>query len=129
MNQENNPSTSRSTLRGEFSGSDSKSSGRGGFFEQVYDLVKQIPVGKVTTYGEIARALGTKDARRIGHALHKNPYEGIVPCHRVVTKLGRLAPNFAFDGEAEQRKRLLAEGVVFIDETHVSLQSCMFSFA
>lgn len=99
-----------------------------GFFERVYDLVKEVPVGKVTTYGEIARALGTKDARRVGHALHSNPYEGIVPCHRVVAKNGKLAPNFAFDGEAEQRKRLLAEGVIFIDKTHVSLDKCGYLF-
>lgn len=99
-----------------------------GFFERVYELVKKIPAGRVTTYGEIARVLGTRDARRIGHALHRNPYEGIVPCHRVVAKNGKLAPNFAFDGEAEQRKRLLAEGVIFVDETHVSLDACGYLF-
>ena len=103
-------------------------SGKGGFFEQVYDVVKKIPVGKVTTYGEIARVLGTKDARRVGHALHSNPYEGMVPCHRVVSKLGKLAPNFAFDGETEQRSRLLAEGVVFVDASTVNMHRCSFVF-
>ncbi len=100
-----------------------------GFFERVYELVKKIPIGKVTTYGEIARTLGTKDARRVGHALHSNPHQGTVPCHRVVSKLGKLAANFAFDGEAEQRKRLLAEGVVFIDEMSVDMSRCLFLFA
>lgn len=98
------------------------------FFEKVYVLVRQIPQGKVTTYGEIARALGTRDARKVGWALHSNPYEGDVPCHRVVAKDGRLAPNFAFDGEEEQRRRLEAEGVEFLDETHVDLTRHFWSF-
>ena len=80
------------------------------FFKQVYKVVRKIPKGKVTTYGEIARAIGTKDARKVGFALHANRDES-TPCHRVVNKEGRLAPNFAFDGEAEQKRRLLAEGV------------------
>ena len=103
--------------------SPSTDSGQAGFFERVYTLVKQVPAGKVTTYGEIARALGTNDARRVGRALHANPYEGVVPCHRVVAKNGRLAPNFAFDGAGEQRKRLMAEGVTFADEMHVDMHS------
>lgn len=102
------------------------------FFEQVYRVVRQVPPGKVTTYGEIARILGTIDARRVGQALHANPYEGEVPCHRVVNKDGRLAPNFAFsargrsalggDGWREQRRRLLVEGVTFRDATHADLK-------
>ncbi|MBI2066090.1 MGMT family protein [Candidatus Woesebacteria bacterium] len=89
------------------------------FFDEVYRLVKQVPKGKVTTYGEIARALGTKDARKIGwalHALRQAQGKPRVPCHRVVSKDGRLAPNFAFDGEKEQRRRLLVEGIGFIGE-------------
>lgn len=99
-----------------------------GFFEKVYRLVRKIPSGKVTTYGEIARALGSKDARRVGYALHANK-DSQTPCHRVVDKNGRLAPNFggpfAFSGRAgsgfardgwkEQRRRLEAEGVEFKD--------------
>lgn len=72
------------------------------------------------TYGQIAEILGTKDARRVGWALHANS-DPETPCHRVVARDGRLAPNFAFDGEAEQRKRLMVEGITFIDEKHVDL--------
>jgi methylated-DNA-protein-cysteine methyltransferase related protein len=90
-------------------------------FEEIYDLVRTIPTGKVVTYGEVARALGIKDVRKVGWALHKNPYEGDVPCHRVVNKEGRLAPNFAFNGSEEQRRRLEAEGVGFVDEMHVEI--------
>lgn len=96
------------------------------FFKKVYRQVKKIPRGKVTTYGEIARALGTRDARKIGWALHRNP-DDEVPCHRVVNKDGRLAPNFAFNGPEEQRRRLEEEGVGFIDDNQVDIESCLWS--
>lgn len=98
------------------------------FFEQVYDQVRKIPVGSVTTYGEIAQSLGTKDARKIGWALHANPHQGEVPCHRVVNKLGGLAPNFAFDGPAEQRARLKLEDVPFRDSDHVDLTKSLYLY-
>lgn len=85
------------------------------FFDKVYKVVKKIPSGKVLTYGQIAEILHTKDARKVGWALHANR-DLETPCHRVVSKDGRLAPNFAFDGEREQKRRLLAEGVGFIGE-------------
>jgi methylated-DNA-protein-cysteine methyltransferase-like protein len=99
------------------------------FFVDVYKIVKKIPPGKVTTYGEIARALGTRDARKVGWAMHANRDPG-VPCHRVVDRTGRLAPNFAFDGAEEQRRRLAEEGVTFKkDEMHVNLNTHLFTFS
>ena len=86
------------------------------FFESVYKVVRKIPRGKVATYGQIAEILGTSDSRKVGWALHANK-DPNTPCHRVVTKEGRLAPNFAFDGEKEQRRRLEAEGVSFAGKT------------
>lgn len=80
---------------------------------KVYQIVRQIPAGMVATYGQIADILGNpKMSRQVGWALHANKSPQ-VPCHRVVNRQGRLAPNFAFDGEAEQRRRLEAEGVTF----------------
>lgn len=90
------------------------------FFAKVYKEVKRVPPGFVTTYGDIAKALNTKDSRKVGWALHANKDINI-PCHRVVDKTGRLAPNFAFDGAKEQRRRLLSEDVTFKDEMHVDL--------
>ena len=90
------------------------------FFQRVYAAVKKIPEGKVMTYGQIADILGTKDARRVGHALHANR-DSQVPCHRVVNKDGRLAPGYAFGGAGEQKARLLSEGVEFRDELHVKM--------
>ena len=94
------------------------------FFDQVYDVVKKIPEGKVMTYGQIADIIGTKDARRVGHALHANR-DLDVPCHRVVAKNGRLAPGYAFGGAGEQKARLLAEGVDFMDDNHVDTRFIM----
>lgn len=93
------------------------------FFERVYEIVRKIPEGKVMTYGQVADAIGTKDARRVGHALHSNRDKD-TPCHRVVNKDGRVAPSYAFGGYHEQRNRLLAEGVKFLDELHVDLSKC-----
>lgn len=101
---------------------------RNRLYEQVYELVKEIPKGKVTTYGEIARVLELRDVRRVGWALHQNPYEGIVPCHRVVNKEGRLAPHFAFGGSEVQYKLLETEGVVFVDEKYVNMEECFYRY-
>lgn len=98
------------------------------FFNQVYELTRQIPVGFVTTYGEIGRALGTKDARRIGHALHANPDGNLTPCHRVVNKDGKLSESFAFGGSLEQYGKLKEEGVTFLDRTHVDLTRHLYRF-
>jgi methylated-DNA-protein-cysteine methyltransferase-like protein len=97
---------------------------KGNFFERVYDQVRKIPEGKVMTYGQIASRIGTRDARRVGHALHANKEGSGVPCHRVVNKDGKLAPGFVFGGPDEQKMRLLAEGVEFLDEIRVDLDKC-----
>lgn len=90
-------------------------------FAQVYKIVGKIPEGKVMTYGQIAEILGTRDARKIGWALHGNK-DPKVPCHRVVNRNGGVATNYAFGGGwGEQRSRLLAEGVSFRDDKHVDL--------
>ncbi len=85
---------------------------RVGFFQKVYGIVKSIPMGEVMTYGQVARILGTRDARRVGQALHANKDKN-VPCHRVIFANGSLAPNYAFGGAEEQKKKLLEEGVRF----------------
>jgi methylated-DNA-protein-cysteine methyltransferase related protein len=86
-----------------------------GLFEDVYKVVKTIPEGAVMTYGQVAAAVGTRDARRVGQALHANRDKN-VPCHRVVFADGHLAPGYAFGGAQEQKRRLLEEGVEFSGE-------------
>lgn len=84
------------------------------FFETVYKIVSEIPTGKVISYGGVARLAGNpRMARQVGWALHVNPYQGVVPCHRVVMKDGSLSKGFAFGGEEVQRALLEKEGVVF----------------
>lgn len=89
-------------------------------WEKIYNFVKTIPAGKVATYGQVAKALGIKDTRKIGWALHANKSSD-VPCHRVVNKEGHLAKNFAFNGIEEQQRRLEAEGIIFEKDGCVDL--------
>ncbi len=97
------------------------------FFRQVYELVRQIPAGKVSTYGSIAKILGSRDARKVGWALHANSDNTRVPCHRVVKKDGRVSNGFAFGGSGAQRQLLEAEGVVF-ENGKVRLEDHLYVF-
>ncbi|MEG1706176.1 MAG: MGMT family protein [Clostridia bacterium] len=86
------------------------------FFENVYEVVKLIPKGKVATYGQIARKIGNpRMSRQVGWALHANPQPFIIPCHRVVNRFGSLSCAFAFNGIEEQQRLLEAEGVIVKD--------------
>lgn len=99
----------------------------GAFNESVYELVRQIPRGRVATYGQVARMVGApRNARFVGYALHVNPEPGVIPCHRVVFKDGRLAPGFAFGGPDAQRELLEAEGIVFLDNGRVDMSQCQW---
>ncbi len=95
------------------------------FFEKVWQETSKIPAGKVATYSQIARILGTRDSRWIGHALHANK-DRRVPCHRVVFADGSLAPGYAFGGAEEQKSKLQSEGVKFVGE-RVDLKKCRWS--
>ncbi|MBR3316789.1 MAG: MGMT family protein [Atopobiaceae bacterium] len=95
----------------------------GTFNESVYEVVRQIPAGRVATYGQVARMVGRpRNARFVGFALHVNPEPGVIPCHRVVFKDGSLASGFAFGGEGAQRSLLEAEGVGFLPDGRVDMQ-------
>ena len=86
------------------------------FFDRVYAYVRTVPCGKVVTYGQVAAAIGApRCARQVGWALHVNPEPGVIPCHRVVNREGRLAPAFAFGGEEVQARLLEEEGVIVTD--------------
>ncbi len=90
------------------------------FCESLYRLVRQIPRGKVTTYGQLALLLGRpKAARVVGGALHRAPQD--VPCHRVVNRTGQTAPVFFRDGKDLQRMLLEEEGVEFLPDGRADL--------
>ena len=91
-------------------------------FEKIYNVVKQIPYGKVASYGQVAALAGNKRwARVVGYALHVNPDPDNIPCFRVVTKEGFPSKAFAFGGENEQISLLKNEGVSFVDG-HVDME-------
>ena len=79
------------------------------FADKVYKAVKKIPKGKVSTYKNVAEALGCKAYRAVGNALNKNPYAPIVPCHRIVCSDGSIG-GFA-RGVKEKIRLLEKEGI------------------
>lgn len=100
----------------------------GEFAERVFGVVRRIPAGKVSTYGQVARLIGApRSARYVGYALRANPAPGTeaasIPCHRVVFKDGRMASGFAFGDEDVQRDLLASEGVTFDDEGRVLMDA------
>lgn len=98
-----------------------------GFFDRVYNIVKEIPKGKVATYGQIAKLLGApKFSQIVGFALHANPDNSTIPCHRVVNRFGELSNSFAFGGKAEQQKLLVQEGVEFTKQGNVDMKKCQW---
>lgn len=89
-------------------------------FERIYEVVKQIPRGKVASYGTVAMLAGSpRWSRVVGYALHVNPDPETIPCYRVVTKSGELSKAFAFGGINRQRELLEADGVEFDDDGRV----------
>ncbi len=81
-------------------------------FDKIYEIVKQIPEGKVATYGQIALLAGNpRWARVVGYALHVNPDPENIKCHRVVNRNGEVSKAFAFGGENMQILLLREEGI------------------
>ena len=83
------------------------------FDERCYQLLKLIPEGKVTTYGEIAKALNTKAWRAVGSAMAKNKNLFVVPCHRVVRSDGSIG-QYAL-GSDKKANLLMEEGVEIVN--------------
>jgi methylated-DNA-protein-cysteine methyltransferase related protein len=87
------------------------------FTDDVYEIVKQIPPGKVATYGDVAEMAGSpKAVRAVGNAMKRNVDPSIIPCHRVVGSDGSMH-GYAFgEGVSTKRELLTKEGVVFAGE-------------
>jgi methylated-DNA-protein-cysteine methyltransferase-like protein len=95
--------------------------------DRVYALVARIPYGRVTTYGSIAKAVGSvRGARMVGWLMHAVPPELDLPCHRVVNRYGYLSGGWHFGHPDIMRDRLLAEDVPFEDEYQVDLKRCLW---
>lgn len=92
------------------------------FFDRVYEVVAQIPYGKVTTYGAIAEFCGTKaSARTVGWALNGAKDSGL-PCHRVVNRFGALTGKVHFGSPDIMEDLLKSEGVEFDSEGCVVME-------
>ncbi len=98
--------------------------------EKVYVLCKKIPKGKVTTYGELGKALNTKAYQAIGQALRKNPHAPQVPCHRVVSSTGHL---HGFKGKKDastlkEKRTLLEKEGILCEKNKINLKKYLFQF-
>ena len=100
-----------------------KTSENDNFFERVYEIVRQIPEGKVTSYGAIAKALGTaRSARMVGWAMNASHTIDDVPAHRVVNRKGLLSGKHHFDGTNLMQQLLENEGVEVVDNQIVDFE-------
>ena len=92
------------------------------FFDRVWVVVADIPLGKVTTYGHIAEYLGSKSAARtVGWALNAAAGHGL-PCHRVVNRYGGLSGQAKFGGPHIMEDMLRSEGIEFVNECVVDIE-------
>ncbi|MGN1399350.1 MAG: MGMT family protein [Erysipelotrichaceae bacterium] len=84
--------------------------------DEVFQYLKNIPQGKVVTYGQIASDLGNKKlARIVGNIIHGNSDPYLYPCYKVVNRNGQLAQKYAFGGIEKQKELLQKEGIVVTD--------------
>jgi methylated-DNA-protein-cysteine methyltransferase-like protein len=93
------------------------------FFERVYEVARQIPYGKVTSYGAIAKVLGAaRSARMVGWAMNASHDLEDVPAHRVVNRNGLLTGKHHFDGTNLMQQLLESEGIVVIDNQIIDFE-------
>ena len=93
------------------------------FFERVYAVARQIPFGKVTSYGAIAKVLGAaRSARMVGWAMNASHNIGDVPAHRVVNRKGLLTGKHHFDGTNLMQQLLESEGIEVIDNQIIDFE-------
>ncbi|WP_439553654.1 MGMT family protein [Flavobacterium macrobrachii] len=100
-----------------------KTSENDNFFERVYEVVRQIPEGKVTSYGAIAKALGAaRSARMVGWAMNASHNIEDVPAHRVVNRNGLLSGKHHFEGTNLMQQLLENEGIEIVDNQIVDFE-------
>lgn len=97
----------------------------GSLYQQIYATVRQIPPGRVSSYGRIAKIVGTT-ARTVGFAMAALPNGSDVPWQRVVNHQGKISRRSDGDGDTLQRDLLELEGVLFISVDQVDLKTCLW---
>lgn len=93
------------------------------YWEDVYEITRSIPVGRVSTYGSIADYLALGSARMVGWALnHCHTTEEYVPAHRVVNRVGELSGRHMFESPTKMAEELIAEGVDVVNDKVVNFK-------
>lgn len=94
------------------------------FYIRVYEVVRQIPYGKVCTYGDIAAHLGVKSSSRlVGYAMNNiHAYDTSLPAHRVVNRLGMLSGKFHFETPTLMQQLLENEGIIIKNDTIIDFE-------
>ena len=95
------------------------------FYARVFDVVRLIPEGKVTTYGHIARCLGSgKSSRLVGYAMNlSHAHDPLIPAHRVVNRKGLLTGKMHFKNAGEMQRLLEKEGIQIMDDQIVNFKN------
>ena len=95
--------------------------------KKIYKKLTEVPKGQITTYGELAKAVGLKNGQRaVGRIMNKNPFPVIIPCHRVVMSSGKVG-GYAY-GEHIKMKMLQDEGVRIEDGKISDFQKTVYRF-
>ncbi len=95
--------------------------------QKIYKKLLEVPKGQITTYGELAKAVGLKNGQRVvGKIMNKNPYPVIIPCHRVVMSTGKIG-GYAF-GENIKIKLLNDEGIQIKNGKIMDLENRVYRF-
>jgi len=95
--------------------------------QKIFKKLLEVPKGQITTYGELAKAVGLKNGQRaVGKIMNKNPYPVIIPCHRVVMSTGKIG-GYAY-GEHIKIKMLNDEGVEIYNGKIVDLKNTIYRF-
>ena len=95
--------------------------------KKIYKKLLEVPKGKITTYGELAKAVGLKNGQRVvGKIMNKNPYPVIIPCHRVVKSDGKVG-GYAY-GEEIKSDMLIREGIIIKNGKIFDLENNLYRF-
>ena len=95
------------------------------FQEKVYEIVRKVPKGKVTTYKDVSKILRKKSYRAVGNALNKNPYAPKVPCHRVVKSNGKVG---GFVKGTNKKIQILKKEGIQTEKGKIDLKKYRFKF-
>ena len=95
--------------------------------KKIYKKLLEVPKGKVTTYGELAKSIGFKNGQRVvGKIMNQNPYPVIIPCHRVVKSDGKIG-GYAY-GDVIKSNMLIGEGIKIKNGKILDLENVIYRF-